>query len=177
MNLKLLRKAYDHLWWADEMVGASLESALGPDENGRFPRGEDGARAEKAIELYAHILGAEITWIDRIEGLPPSNAYWPQVDLRRCKGLLRTVKMRYTDLLDGVVSEDLARGIHYVNSEGLEFTSTIEDILIHVVLHGSYHRGQVALIIREGGDTPASTDYIAFVRGAPVATKHSVQDP
>jgi uncharacterized damage-inducible protein DinB len=56
-----------------------------------------------------------------------------------------------------------------VNSAGQAFTSTVEDILLHVCLHGQYHRGQVALLLREAGAAPATTDYIAFARGAPTA--------
>jgi len=40
-------------------------------------------------------------------------------------------------------------------------------------MHGCYHRGQVAMLIRDGGGTPAPTDYIAFVRGAPAATRQA----
>ena len=68
---------------------------------------------------------------------------------------------------------DLDRDVTYTNSAGQEFTSRVEDILLHVVMHGSYHRGQVAMLIRDGGGTPAPTDYIAFVRGAPAATRVS----
>jgi uncharacterized damage-inducible protein DinB len=45
-----------------------------------------------------------------------------------------------------------------------------------VALHGSYHRGQIALLVRAGGSTPAPTDYIAFIRGAPAATRTPVGD-
>jgi uncharacterized damage-inducible protein DinB len=44
-------------------------------------------------------------------------------------------------------------------------------MLTHVTLHGAYHRGQIAASIRAGGDTPTATDYIAFIRGAPAATR------
>jgi len=66
-------------------------------------------------------------------------------------------------------SSDVARAIDYRNSAGQAFRSTVEDILLHVALHGTYHRGQIALVIRGGGGEPASTDYIAFIRGAPTA--------
>ncbi|HEU5359182.1 MAG TPA: DinB family protein, partial [Gemmatimonadales bacterium] len=61
--------------------------------------------------------------------------------------------------------------VTYRNSAGLEFTSTVEDILLHVALHGAYHRGQVARALREGGAVPNATDYIAFIRGAPAARR------
>jgi uncharacterized damage-inducible protein DinB len=47
----------------------------------------------------------------------------------------------------------------------------VDDILLHVALHGSYHRGQVALLVREAANKPAPTDYIGFVRGVPAATR------
>jgi uncharacterized damage-inducible protein DinB len=66
---------------------------------------------------------------------------------------------------------DLARVATYRNSANIEFTSTVEDILIHVAMHGAYHRGQVARALRQGGAVPEPTDYIAFTRGAPAATR------
>jgi len=65
----------------------------------------------------------------------------------------------------------LQKPIAYKNSAGDQFTSTIEDILTHVTMHGAYHRGQIAASIRASGDTPTATDYIAFIRGAPAATR------
>jgi len=68
-----------------------------------------------------------------------------------------------------LTAADLAREIQYRNSAGQEFRSTLEDILLHVALHGSYHRGQVSLIVRGGGGEPVATDYNAFIRGVPAA--------
>src|SRR5207237_7244435 len=65
----------------------------------------------------------------------------------------------------------LERGVTYRTSAGDQFTSTLEDILTHVSIHGSYHRGQVASLIRAAGDTPSPTDYIFFTRGYPAATR------
>jgi uncharacterized damage-inducible protein DinB len=44
-------------------------------------------------------------------------------------------------------------------------------MLVHVALHGQYHRGQVALLLRASGFEPATTDYIAWTRGVPAATR------
>jgi uncharacterized damage-inducible protein DinB len=74
---------------------------------------------------------------------------------------------RYVDELE---EADLTREIDYTNTAGRAFRSRVDDILTHVALHGSYHRGQLAMLARQGGGEPASTDYIAFVRGAPAAT-------
>ena len=123
----------------------------------------------RALTIYAHILGAEAVWLARLAGRRPDVAVWPVLSLDEAASLA----VRNADELDAYVAslaaEDLGREIEYRNSAGLEFRSTIEDILLHVMLHGSYHRGQVMLLIRTGGGEPASTDYIAFVRGVPAA--------
>jgi len=54
--------------------------------------------------------------------------------------------------------------VDYVNSKGEKWTSRADDILAHVILHGAYHRGQIATIVRGSGETPAYTDYIHCVR-------------
>ena len=48
--------------------------------------------------------------------------------------------------------------------KGEKFQSGLDDIMLHVLNHASYHRGQVALLQRADGQEPAYTDYIQFVR-------------
>jgi uncharacterized damage-inducible protein DinB len=60
--------------------------------------------------------------------------------------------------------EDLLQGVSYKNSKGEPWTSTILDVLTHVVMHSAYHRGQIASHMREIGQAPAYTDYIHAVR-------------
>ena len=54
--------------------------------------------------------------------------------------------------------------IDYTNSIGEKWSNRVLDILTHVVIHGAYHRGQIAIIVRDGGDAPAYTDYIHCLR-------------
>lgn len=50
-------------------------------------------------------------------------------------------------------------------------TDRVSDILEYVALHGAYHRGQITLIMRRGRGLPVPTAFIAFVPGAPTATR------
>ena len=54
--------------------------------------------------------------------------------------------------------------ISYKNSKGEPWSSTVLDILTHVIVHSAYHRGQIASHMRETGQTPAFTDFIHAVR-------------
>ena len=148
---------FAHLAWADLRAWQSL--------------GQAGAPPAHAVELYAHIVGAERVWLDRLHGRPQSVAVWPKLDVAAAGQLGKETRGLYEEYLRRLTVEDVDRSVTYVNSAGDQFTSSVRDILIHVALHGTYHRGQIALLLREGGQLPAPTDYIAFVRGAPAATR------
>jgi uncharacterized damage-inducible protein DinB len=53
--------------------------------------------------------------------------------------------------------------VEYKNLSRKEFLST-RDILTHVAMHGTYHRGQIAAALRAADITPPNTDFITFVR-------------
>ena len=150
-------KLVAHLEWADQRVLAALRAA---------PHAP-----AKALEIYAHILGSEHVWVSRLYGTPPRLAVWPTLTLDECERVAGENAGQLKKIVEAIAGDALQRGITYRNSAGDQFTSTLEDILTHVMMHGSYHRGQVASLIRGGGDTPSPTDYIFFARGAPAATR------
>ena len=150
-------RLFKHLEWADRRALESLRAA-------RHPQSRD-------IELYAHILGAEHVWLARINGETPRVAVWPALTLDECEKLGKENVSAFDSLVCGLTPGLLEKPVTYRNSAGDEFTSTIEDMLTQVAMHGAYHRGQIAASIRAAGDTPSPTDYIAFARGAPAATR------
>lgn len=151
-----LTRLLEHMLWADDRVAESLERQ--PDAS------------EQAWELYAHVLGAEQVWLGRIAGAPQGDV-WPEPDPEALDELRRTVRQEYVALVRELDGEGLADEVAYTNSAGRGFESSVGDILHHVFLHGAYHRGQIAMLLRVAGAEPAPTDYIAFVRGAPAATR------
>ena len=148
-----------HLEWADQRVLESLRSAANAPA--------------KARELYAHVLGSEHVWLARIKGTTTQLAVWPDLTLDDCARISKGNAAGLKTLVSNLSDDSFADEITYRNSAGDVFTSTLEDILTHVMMHGSYHRGQVASLIRAAGDTPSPTDYIAFTRGSPAATRQS----
>jgi uncharacterized damage-inducible protein DinB len=123
------------------------------------------------MDLYSHILGSEHVWLSRIKGQPAKYAVWPTLTLDECETLSAENIRQYETTLAGTEPDGFARMITYRNSAGEQFTSSLEDILTHVAMHGSYHRAQVAMLMRQSGETPTPTDYIAFARGSPAATR------
>jgi uncharacterized damage-inducible protein DinB len=152
-----LDRLFAHLEWADERALAALEAAPGA--------------SARALELFAHVLGAEAEWLGRLEQRAAGVAVWPALDLRSCRALAARNREQYAAYLATLTTADLQRTVHYRNSAGAEFDSGVEDILLHVALHGAYHRGQVALLLRDARAVPNGTDYIAFIRGVPAAAR------
>ena len=152
-------KLVNHLEWADQRVLQSLRSAQ--------------HAPPKALDFYAHILGSEHTWLSRINGTAPQLVVWPKLGLDECEKVAAQNVVGLRAVISSLTGDSLEQGITYRNSAGDQFTSTLEDILTHVMMHGSYHRGQIASLIRAGGDMPAPTDFIFFARGAPAATRRS----
>jgi uncharacterized damage-inducible protein DinB len=81
----------------------------------------------------------------------------------------RRVHDGWERVLAGCVGEALAREVTYTNTAGETFTTPLVDILLHVALHGQYHRGKVNASLRAAGEAPAPSDYIFWVRGVPAA--------
>ena len=59
--------------------------------------------------------------------------------------------------------ERLAEPLSYVNFSGDSFTRELGDALLHLANHGTYHRGQVATLLRTLGHKAAPTDYLFFI--------------
>lgn len=150
-----LTKLLEHLEWADARVLDSLRAMTHLDR--------------RALDLYAHVLGSEHNWLARILQAAPREKIWPEMSLKGAEALAAENAASLRSFLESLSADQLQRKVAYENSAGLAFESTIEDMLLHVVLHGCYHRGQVALVVRGAGAEPAPTDYIAWVRGVPSA--------
>jgi uncharacterized damage-inducible protein DinB len=120
----------------------------------------------KAVLALAHLLIAEKTWLRRMLTNEDSTGFdfWQGSTLDECEQLAREVKKEYADLLNNLTKQKLDSIATYKNSKGVEYRTSFRDILQHVLMHSTYHRGQVAMAVRAEGGTPPYTDYIAFVR-------------
>jgi uncharacterized damage-inducible protein DinB len=146
-----LERLFDHLEWANGILLESLRSS-----------GELSAFVKK---VTAHIFAAEQVWLSRIRDEPPPGPpVWPELTLSDCARLLAGNCRSFRAVLDSTNEEGLQKTISYANSKGERFSTRLADILLHVSLHGSYHRGQIAARQRLDSHEPVNTDYITFVR-------------
>ena len=117
---------------------------------------------ESAMKRMAHIAAAEGLWLDRIAG-KTTGAVWPDLDVERISEALASLERRWRELMQSG-NPGLERQVHYKNSKGEPWASSVSDIIQHVVFHSAHHRGQIASDLREAGEEPAYTDFIHAVR-------------
>ncbi|HTK50123.1 MAG TPA: DinB family protein [Gemmatimonadaceae bacterium] len=151
----MTRLLFEHVEWADRLL---LRALLGYDP----PPGE-------AWREYAHVLGAESVWLDRLLGRPQRVAVWPELTIAEATALAESLRGEYARYVAGLDADALDARTPYTNSAGQSFETPVVDILLQVALHGQYHRGKINLLLREGGLEPVPTDYISFARGVPAA--------
>lgn len=127
-----------------------------------------GNVSEDVIGRMAHILSAQKLWLERIQRQNQSMPVWPTATIDRCSVLADEMSIAWQTYLTRIANqfapESLSTVIDYHNSKGEPWSSRVEDILIHVLFHSAYHRGQIALQMRTSGDEPAYTDFIHAVR-------------
>ena len=144
-------RSFDHIDWANHLINKALKVCNGS--------------VEKPLRLLAHIVTAEKVWLARINGENAAEiSIWPKYTLEQCEHVREQNKIGYQALLSQLKEADFTKIISYQNSKGIAFNTTISDILTHVSLHGSYHRGQIVALLRQAGEAPVNTDYIAYVR-------------
>jgi uncharacterized damage-inducible protein DinB len=148
--LEYLRRQFTYDEWANRGVLAGLRASTRP--------------IARPLQLLAHLLSAERLWLERIRKQPQSFPVWPDFTLDQCQAHIAELARLWHDYLGQLSPAGLSEKVAYKNSKGEPWTSTVEDVLTHVLLHSAYHRGQIASQVRAGGEQPAYTDFIHAVR-------------
>jgi uncharacterized damage-inducible protein DinB len=148
--LNHLRRQFSYDAWANGEVLAALK--------------ESRSSTAKPLQLLAHIISAERLWLERIQQQPQSLPVWPEFTIERCSAEVEKTGALWHEYLGQLSARQLSNDIAYKNSKGEQYTSSVSDVLSHVLLHSAYHRGQIASQMRSDGNEPAYTDFIHATR-------------
>jgi uncharacterized damage-inducible protein DinB len=118
----------------------------------------------RALQVLAHIAGAEWLWLARLGKSDPAVKVWPTLTLTEIDRELRSLAATWHTSSQELTASELERQVSYTNSKGEPWTSRVSDILAHVTLHSSHHRGQINHLLAAAGEKPPYVDYIECVR-------------
>lgn len=141
------QKLFEHEHWANVKV---LETFL-----------EARQASERTHEIISHMAAAQTIWIERINGTPSDTKVWSIYEKETLQELFDA---NYQVLQQIIDREDFNRVVTYTNSRGEHHSSILSDILTHMALHASYHRGQIISLVKGQVEKLPATDYIFYYR-------------
>jgi uncharacterized damage-inducible protein DinB len=118
---------------------------------------------KQILTLLGHIVAAQFLWLHRIKGLPaPDVKLWGEYNLDQLVEMAERAGKQWLEFVES--TEDFDREMTYRNYVNEPYTNNVENIMIHLVNHSSYHRAQIAMLLRQKGFEPINTDFITYDR-------------
>ena len=118
------------------------------------------------LRIFDHIHTVDRIFKRHLQGLPhsfkaPRSAQVP--DLQALADSAREVDDWYVSYVGGLSSDDFEQPVDFVFTSGKPARMRRGEIILHVCLHGTYHRGNAGAVLQLKGLTPsrdAITDFL-----------------
>jgi uncharacterized damage-inducible protein DinB len=162
MTADYIRILIEYNYWARDRVLASAEQ-LSSEQLSR----NLGSSFGSVLDTLIHMYSAEWIWYQRWKGeSPTAGPHRIQlVSIDAVREAWRPLEGQIRAFVDALGPAGLARAIEYKTMNGQAGSSAHWQMIVHIVNHGTYHRGQIATMLRQLGVRPAlSTDMIVFFR-------------
>jgi uncharacterized damage-inducible protein DinB len=155
--LPTIREMFDHNYWARDQqlrVCAGLDhEQLGRPLGGSFPT---------LHATLVHLVAVEWLWLERWRGRSPKELILP-VELPTLAVVTErwtTVEAEMRGYLAALDEDALARPLSIVSTRGEQWTYPLWRMLMHLLNHQSFHRGQVTTLLRMLGAQPPRIDFL-----------------
>jgi len=146
---KYFLKLYQYNEWANKRLIHCLKTQHVEDD--------------KILTLMSHILSALSIWLARIQGRSTSPfPLWKKYTLIELEHMSKTINGQWIEFIES--SDNFDRELSYTNYVGLPYKNNVEHIMMHLVNHSTYHRAQIALLLRQKNYEPVNTDFITYDR-------------
>jgi uncharacterized damage-inducible protein DinB len=158
ISVDTLRLQLDYSAWASQRL-LDAAAKLSPEELTR-----DFKTSDKCVlDTLVHVYAADRIWLARV--LAESRATFADPEDRDLT-LLQTewpaLHQRWKLWLRDFSDDDVLRVISFRNMKGRPYSQPVWQILLHVVNHGTHHRGQISGFLRAMGHTPPPLDLMEY---------------
>jgi uncharacterized damage-inducible protein DinB len=144
-------KQFEFEFWSNTMILNSLKILKENDE--------------RAILLFSHLLSSHRMWWCRVNKTEMTCTLFQERTLKECETLIAENLKDWTQFLQDKSTEDLEQTIEFMSAWEVNPSKrkmTIEDAIIHLINHSSYHRGQIVASIKEKVDKLPLSTYIMY---------------
>jgi uncharacterized damage-inducible protein DinB len=158
VSVDTLRLQLDYSAWATQRL-LDVAAKLSPEELTR-----DFHTSDKCVlDTLVHIYAADRIWLSRVQAAP--RATFVDAEDRNLT-LLQTewpaLHQRWKLWMRDFSDADVLAMVPYKNMRGVPYTKPVWQIVLHVVNHGTHHRGQISGFLRAMGHTPPPLDLMEF---------------
>ncbi|MGA2214813.1 MAG: DinB family protein [Bryobacteraceae bacterium] len=155
-----LRMQLDYSAWATQRL-LDAAAQLSPEELTR----DFGTADKSVLDTLVHVYAADRIWLTRVLGEPRATFSDPaDRDLTLLQTEWPALHHRWKLWLRDFGDGDVPRVISYHDLKGRPYSQPLWQILLHLVNHGTHHRGQISGFLRAMGHTPPPLDMIAYYR-------------
>jgi uncharacterized damage-inducible protein DinB len=156
MSLSTLKSLFAHKAWADAELFALLESLPAAHEN----------ELHTCIRTLNHIHVVDRIFRAHLAGEPsPFDATNTKEtpSLGQLQAQVRATDAWYMEHVSRLTEPVLAETVAFTFTDGDAGRMTREEILLHVITHGGYHRGNVGQVLKSISVVPPRDLYTKFL--------------
>jgi uncharacterized damage-inducible protein DinB len=146
-----LIKQFEFEFWSNTMILNSLKKLKENDE--------------RAILLFSHLLSSHRMWLCRVNKTEITCTLFQERTLAECETLMVENLKDWKQFLQDKSIDDLEQTIEFMSAWEVNPSKrkmTIEDAIIHLINHSSYHRGQIVTSIKGKVDELPLSTYIMY---------------
>ncbi|WP_353721104.1 DinB family protein [Dyadobacter sp. 676] len=126
--------------------------------------GEIGGSFPSVRLTLVHLLEADWLWLNRWQGkplvLPPDT--WDTGSAESVSEIWLGIQEEILRVFESKAEETMLQPLHFITRAGAALEMPYWQTVSHMVNHGTYHRGQLANMIRILGYKPVGTDLFLF---------------
>jgi uncharacterized damage-inducible protein DinB len=159
MNAARMREFYQFHHWAN----GEVRSAVSRLTSEQFTK-ELGGSFPSVRETVAHLAWVDWIWLQRFRGHSPrAFPSWTEAsDFATLERQWLDAEADQRAFVEGVTDDELEKTLAYTNMKGERWQYPLWQALLHVVNHGTYHRGQIVTFLRQLGAGGVSTDLLIY---------------
>jgi uncharacterized damage-inducible protein DinB len=148
-----------HAWASRVLVEAA--GKLTPEELTR----DFGTADKSVLGTLVHVFGADRLWLARLKREPPKT-FLADADYRLAvlENDWPALYQQWKQWADGLTDDEAGAELSYSDMRGNPWRQRIGQLALHVVNHGTHHRGQVSGFLRAMGQAPPKLDLVLYYR-------------
>ena len=154
-DIAQLRQLVAYNQWANEKILNAI-AGMTSEELARPVDAYFGS-LEKNLQ---HVLQASRVWLARWKGTAPPSLQdrvatpWPDA--------YAAIHAEFRAFVESLTDASAGRIVDYKNTKGEPFRMPLDQLITHLVNHGTHHRAETGMLLERIGRSPGDMDYLYY---------------